>query len=176
MSTDTTSAAQAAQLELAVAQMESARRYTLQLLDGLSPDQWFWTPAAPTTHIAWQVGHLAVAEYGLMLFRQRGRAEIDANLMTGEFRKLFMKGTNPEAKPANYPSPAVILETLATVHRQALQEARTFDPSSLSAASDPPHAGPANRLGSLLFAAHHEMIHAGQIGLLRRMQGLPPVR
>ncbi len=166
----------AEQLDLALAQIESARRYTLQLLEGLSPEQWYWAPPAPTTHIAWQVGHIAVAEYGLVLFRQRGRLEVDAQLMSGEFRKLFMKGTNPTVSAANYPTPDEILTTLAKVHRQALDEARTYPPASLSAASEPPHAGPANRLGSLLCAAHHEMVHAGQIGLLRRMQGLPPVR
>ena len=166
----------AEQLQLALAQMESARRYLLSLLDGLSDEQWFWTPPSPTTHIAWQVGHLAVAQYGLMLFRQRGRLETDAQLMSGEFRKLFMKGTNPLAERANYPTVEEIRTTLSAVHRQAMAEGSRFEPAELSTATEPPHFGPANRLGSLLCASHHEMVHAGQVGLLRRMQGLAPVR
>jgi hypothetical protein len=32
------------------------------------------------------------------------------------------------------------------------------------------------RLGALLFSSHHEMLHAGQIGVLRRLLGKAPVR
>ena len=32
------------------------------------------------------------------------------------------------------------------------------------------------QLGSLLMASHHEMLHAGQLGLLRRMLGNQPIR
>jgi uncharacterized damage-inducible protein DinB len=41
---------------------------------------------------------------------------------------------------------------------------------------DPPWAVQATKLGCLLFCSHHEMIHAGQLGLLRRLLGLGPVR
>jgi hypothetical protein len=33
-----------------------------------------------------------------------------------------------------------------------------------------------NKLGALLMASHHEFLHAGQIGLLRRLLGKVPVR
>jgi hypothetical protein len=163
-------------LQSALDLFQSARKYTLSLVDGMTPEQWYWTPQPPASHIAWQVGHLAVAQYGLMLFRQRGRAEVDAELMSGEFRKLFMKGTNPQSDPTIYPRPDEIISVLNRVHDQALSEAANFDPSALDAATDPPHAGPPTRLGSLYFAGYHEMLHAGQIGLLRRLMGLNPIR
>ena len=75
-------------VELAIKHLESARAYMRGLVADLTPDEWFWTPQPPISHIAWQVGHLAVAEYGLMLFRQRGRQEVDGELMSGAFRKL----------------------------------------------------------------------------------------
>ncbi len=164
------------QLELAIAQVRAARQYTLTLLEGVPEDGWFWTPTAPITHIAWQLGHIAVAQYGLMLFRQRGRLPTDADLMSSDFRKLFMKGTNASAERSNYPSPQEIRTVLDAVHRQALDEAARFDPDDLSQPTEPPHAAFPNRLGSLLFASAHEMLHAGQIGLLRRLMGLSPIR
>jgi hypothetical protein len=68
---------------MALRQFQTARKYTLSLIEGLTPDQWFWTPQPPVSHVAWQIGHVAVAQYGLMLFRQRGRSSEDADLMAG---------------------------------------------------------------------------------------------
>ena len=39
-----------------------------------------------------------------------------------------------------------------------------------------PYAVHANKLGCLLFCSHHEMLHAGQLGLLRRLLGKEPIR
>ena len=66
-------------LELAQKQIQFARDYTIQLLDAIDTSRWFETPAGAPTHIAWQVGHLAMAEYGLVLFRQRGRQPVDTD-------------------------------------------------------------------------------------------------
>lgn len=166
-------------LEAAIRQIGFARRYTLSLLEDLSEDEWYWVPGdseSPVTHIAWQCGHIAMAEYGLTLFRQRGRASVDSELMSGKFRKRFMRGTTPTADRASCPSPTEIREVMDRVHGQLLKEAASFDGPSLDEPEEPPHAGFATRYGSLLFAAHHEMLHAGQIGLLRRLMGKPPLR
>jgi hypothetical protein len=163
-------------LTLALRQFETARAYMLSLIDGLSDEQWYWMPNPPICHIAWQIGHVSVAQYGLMLFRQRGRLPEDAQLMPSEFRKLFMKGSIPQADSKVYPRPDEILAVLHRVNEQALREAAEFSVSALDEPTDPPHAGPPTRLGSLLFAAHHEMLHAGQIGMLRRQMGLPSLR
>ncbi len=156
--------------------MKFARDYTKTLLDGLSDEQWFWSPQEMTTHIGWQVGHLAMAQYGLCLFRQRGRRSEDTELMSSRFRKLFMKGTTPKPDAGDYPSPMEIVEVLDRVHRQVLTEVPTFADESLDEAIDPPTAGYATKYGSLLMAVNHEMLHAGQIGLLRRLMGQDPVR
>ena len=85
-------------LELALKQIEFARSYTISLLAEIADDEWFTMPPGCSTHVAWQVGHLAMAEYGLCLFRQRGRAEIDSSLMTSPFRKAFSRGSVPEPR------------------------------------------------------------------------------
>ena len=109
-------------LELAIKQIAFARSYTLSLLEDYDDAQWFTVPEECTTHVAWQVAHLAMAQYGLCLFRQRGRAD------------------------------------------------------SLSESIDKPYAVYPNKLGALVFCSHHEMLHAGQIGLLRRLLGKTPIR
>jgi hypothetical protein len=163
-------------VELALQHLESARVYMRGLLEDLTPEEWFWTPQPAISHIAWQVGHLAVAEYGLMLFRQRGRQEVDSELMSGAFRKLFMKGTSASADRAGHPTPEEILAVLDRVHQQVLLEAPGYPDADLDQPIDPPHSVYPTRLGSLLFAGDHEMLHAGQIGFLRRLMGKAPVR
>ena len=179
-------------LETAIRRIEFVRNYTMTLLEDLEPDDWFWMPGGSktggsetggsetgnfTTHIAWQVGHIAMSEYGLTLFQQRGRnREVDAKLMSSKFRKLFMRGTDPSQDIENHPSPDEILSVLDKVHQQMRTEIVTYDGDSLDQELGPPTSSYATRYGALLFAGDHEMIHAGQIGMLRRLMGKAPLR
>ena len=163
-------------LELALKQIEFARSYTLSLLADIGPQEWFSMPPGSSTHVAWQVGHLAMAEYGLCLFRQRGRQPADLELMTSSFRKQFSRGSIPEADANTYPSPAEIRATLDRVHAQVLKEAAGFTAEQLKEPVEPPFAVEPTKLGCLLFCSHHEMLHAGQLGLLRRLLGKQPIR
>lgn len=164
-------------LAIAIRHIEFARQYSRSLLVDLDDDEWFWSPDQFTTHIAWQTGHLAMSQYGLTLFRQRGRdLSVDKELMTSKFRKLFMRGTQPVAEREAYPCPQEILAALDRVHEQMRKEILTFDGDQLDEPIDPPHSAYGTRYGALLFAGDHEMIHAGQIGMLRRLMGKPPLR
>ena len=163
-------------VELARKQIEFARSYTESLLADVEDADWFRQPAGVTTHVAWQVGHLAMAEYGLALFRIRGRQEVDAQLMSGEFRKQFSKGSKPDADPARNPPPDEIRRVFHRVHAQALSELDQYSDHDLEEAIPEPYAVYPNKLGGLFFCAAHEMMHAGQIGLLRRLLGKEPVR
>jgi DinB superfamily len=163
-------------LHLALHQIEFARAYLLGILAEIDEAEWFTMPALCPTHVAWQVGHVAMAEYGLCLFRQRGRQPIDLELMSSSFRKLFSRGTVPEADVGKYPSAAEIRATLDRVHAQVQTEAPAFTAEQLKEPVDMPYAVEATKLGCLLFCSHHEMLHAGQLGLLRRLLGKQPVR
>jgi len=165
-------------LAIAIRKIEFTRNYTMTSLEDLSADDWFWVPENArdyVTHIAWQVGHIAMSEYGLTLFRQRGRKLEDAELMSGKFRKLFLKGSTPKPDREAYPTPDEILEVLNKVHQQMRAEIASFE-QTLDEESGPPHAAFATKYGALLFAADHEMLHAGQIGMLRRLMGKSPMR
>ena len=163
-------------LSLALRQLEFARAYTQSVLAAIDEAEWFTMPPGCPTHVAWQVGHLAMAEYGLCLFRQRGRLPIDQELMTGSFRKQFSRGTTPECDPAKYPPAAEIRATFERVHAQVLKEVPLLTAEQLQQPVEMPYAAEATKLGALLFCSHHEMLHAGQLGLLRRLLGKQPIR
>ncbi len=163
-------------LELVCKQIEFSRDYTLSLLADIDDDDWFRQPREGVTHVAWQVGHLAMAQYGLGLFRMRGRRREDATLMSGQFRKKFSKSTTPDPNPANSPSPADIRNVLGRVHQQVMIELPHYGDAELDEPVDEPYALFATKLGGLYFCAAHEMMHAGQIGLLRRLLGKETTR
>ncbi len=162
----------------AIAQMRWMRSYSLQLIETIPHELWYkLTPGLPS-HVAWQVGHMAVAQYGLMLFRQRGRVESDMELMPGWLRKNFGRGSQPSTDPDDpkNPTPASLLERFHAIHAEACDLAATLEVATLTEPIDMPYAAYPTKLGALVFCPMHEAIHAGQIGVLRRALGLAPVR
>jgi hypothetical protein len=157
-------------------QMEFARRYTLDLLREVPDALWGVNPPGIPTNFGWQVGHIAMAQYGLMLFRQRGRAEGDLELMPGSTRKRYARGSTPEVHPTQVQPRQELLELLDRIHGQAMAYVAKMPAETLAEPTDMPYAGFPIKLGALLFCPMHESIHAGQIGLLRRAFGLAPVR
>ena len=163
-------------IEVVRRQIEFARTYTLSLIDDLKPDDWFRQPSEGVTHVAWQVGHLAMAQYGLCLFRIRGRQENDIMLMPSMFRRKFSRGSTPESAPSGNPPLTEIRAIFDRVYDQTMIELPDYTDEQLDAPVDQPYAVFGTKLGALYFSASHEMLHAGQIGLLRRLLGKTPVR
>lgn len=163
-------------LEVATRSIEYARSYTRQLLDDVQPDEWFQRPSGGITHLAWQVGHLAMAQYGLTMLRLRGKEPEDQEIITNSFFRTFKKGTQPSFDKSDYPPIEEILTVFRRVHESALQELAGYQDEDLQESLPEPHAVFDTKLGSVFFCSKHEMMHAGQIGLLRRELGKEPVR
>jgi len=79
-------------LEMAVNQIFRARRY---MLNHINDDDWFVQPESVATHVAWQVGHLAVAQYETALRGVRGERSYDTQLIPAAFRDLYGRGSVP---------------------------------------------------------------------------------
>jgi len=163
-------------LDAALGQIAFTRQYLLEMLAATPTELWHGIPSGGVTHIAWQVGHLAVSQYGLLMYRQRGRASGDLDLIPGWFRKRYGRGTVPQAEVAERDAAADLLARLARIHQQAIEELRQSDPARLLEPTEMPYAVYPNKLGAVLFAPLHEQLHIGQIGLLRRQLGLAAVR
>ena len=163
-------------LDLAVAQIKFARGYTKQLLSDIQEDEWFRRSDGCPSHLAWQVGHLEMAQYGLTLARIRGRERSDRDLVSKQFYACFKKGSDPFASDVEFPSIAEIHDTMERIHLASMEELAKHTDDSLSEKLPEPYAVFDTKLGSVFFCSSHEMLHAGQIGLLRRMLGKVPVR
>jgi hypothetical protein len=162
-------------VELALEQIVFARNYTIELLDQTPVADWFRQPPGGVSHIAWQVGHLAFAQYRMALWRIRGPQPQDDGLLPSEFARLFGIESVPDPDPGKYPSQADVRAVFDRVHEQTLRELRGLDESELDQPVPHPHRFAKTKLLALLWCAHHEMLHAGQIGLLRRQLGHRPL-
>ena len=149
-----------------------SRGYTLELLKDVKDSDWFSMPGG-VTHLAWQVGHLTIAQYRLALERIRGRVPGDAEVITEEFVEQFARGSTPEADPGKYPTPAELRRVMDRVHELVQREVPKFSDAELEQPLLSPHRLAQTKYEALLWCGYHESLHAGQIGLIKRLLGQP---
>jgi uncharacterized damage-inducible protein DinB len=156
-------------------QIVFARNYTAKLIDHVPEQDWFRQPTEGVSHIAWQVGHLAMAQYRMVLERVRGRRPGDEELISDAFLAHFGRESVPDPNPSRNPSVAEIRGIFMRVHQQVLDILLDLRDATLDEPILKPHSLCKTKRESLLWCANHEMMHAGQIGLLRRLLGQTPL-
>ena len=109
-------------LEFSIRQIEAARRDTLSFLKDIDEADWFRQPFEGANHIAWQIGHLTVAEYGLTMGEALDRRIQDVDWISKILRSLFKRGSAPRSDPAAYPAPVELRAMLDRVHDHVLSE------------------------------------------------------
>ena len=114
--------------------------------------------------------------YGLILLRIRGKEREDRAFITNDFIRCFKKGSTPTNDTSAYPTAEEIRATFDAVFARCLDEMQSFTSEVLAESLPAPTAVYENKLGSILFCPMHEMLHAGQIGALRRQLGKEPIR
>ena len=162
------------QLTAAIAQINAARQYTLGLLADLPADAWFFMPTPAVTHIAWQVGHISIAQYRLGVAFHREPNPADAAWLPANYRELFGRDSTPQADPSLYPTPAQILANLDEINRHVIAELAQLTDADLDRPVLQAHRFVKTVIEALFWCSRHESIHAGQIALLRRLHGLSP--
>jgi hypothetical protein len=162
-------------LTFALDQIAFARGYSTRLIDAVDPSEWFRIPPSGVSHVGWQVGHLTMAQYLLALDRIRGPRPEDEDLIPSAFLARFRRETVPDSDPSAYPEPAEIRAVFDRVNDQVLRELAGLDEAALDEPALRSHSIARTKLDSLLWCARHELVHAGQIGLLRRQLGHEPL-
>ena len=155
----------------ALERLHFARRYTEMVLSEVRDDDWN-VMVGGVTCIAWQAGHLAMADYRLLLERIRGTRETDESLISQDFLKRFGKGSTPSGE--GNPPRDEMMQVLVRVRTVAMETLSSLDSAVLAEKPETPHQLFDTKLGSLHWCAAHEMAHNGQISLLRRQCGRDP--
>lgn len=162
-------------LREALDQLDFTRKYTLARVESVPQAEWFTISPGGVSHLAWQVGHIAMAEYRLCLERLRPRTSADEALISDEFLKIFGRDSTPLADSKVYPTAAEIRATFDRVHARILEELPHYPDADLDLPPLKPHPLFNTRIAGLRYAPLHEMIHCGQIALIRRMLGQKPL-
>ena len=166
--------------ERIIYQLERTRVLTHQMIERVPHESWFEMPSG-ITHVAWNVGHIAVAEYFLGMIFVRGPKDEDAGLIREDYVELFGYGSVPQPDPSLYPSPGDLLQALDAVHRQLLLETKAMptaeleDPCLFPEGEFDHHPIFKQKGGALEWIAFHEHVHIGTLGLLRRELGSDPI-
>ena len=163
-------------LQAALDRVAQARGFVKMFLADLTRDEWFWQPPEVTTHVAWQVAHLSVAQYRLCLERIRGRVAADDAFMPEAYLERFMLGSKPVAGVEHNPPIAEIQRIFDAVYQQSLTELAKRTDEEMDVPLEQPRPMFKTKLSAVEWCAQHEFVHAGQIALLRRLMGKAPLR
>lgn len=157
--------------------IETAHRYSEMFLADIEGDQWYRQPSEGVTNLIWQLGHLAAAQYALGIERIRGPLPESESILPENFRPRYGKGSVPSPDPVQNQTPAELRAIRQRVHERVLALIPDLSAAELD---EPPHLGPhpmfKTKLECLEWCAGHELVHAGQIALLRRFLGKQPLR
>jgi hypothetical protein len=161
-------------LREAIDQIDFVRRYTLARIETVPLAEWFTIEPWGVSHVTWQVGHIAMAEYRLCLERLRPRTPADESLISDSFLKAMGRDSTP-GPASEFPPAAEIRTVFDRVHARVLAELPSYPDADLDLPPLKPHPLFSTRIAGLRYAPLHEMIHCGQIALLRRMLGQKPI-
>jgi len=117
-----------------------------------------------------------VAQYNLCLRRVRGRIAEDESLISEPFIEVFKFGSTPVPTRIENLGSEEIKRVFDAVHVQSLAELEKRSDAELNEPLEQPHPRFATKLGAVEFCSQHELVHAGQIAMLRRLMGKPPLR
>ena len=162
-------------IESLVQEVNQSRKYTNLLLNSIDEADWFRQSSDTVTHIAWQVGHLAVGQYRLALLVIRGPQPMDDQLISEAFINRFQPGSVPDPSVQGNPSVREIRDVFDRVHARTVSDMQQLTSDRLNEPVSPEHPMFSTRGGAIRWSTHHEYTHAGQISLLRRLLGYAPL-
>jgi hypothetical protein len=150
--------------------LETSRFVMSLYLSDLSDTELLLRPAEGANHAAWQLGHLVVSEAGYI----RGVAPDFALELPPRFEEIHAKGSGSVREPGGFLTKREYLELMneqrgCTLRALAAETNETLNrPGPEKMRSYAPTAGHVFAL-----IGSHEMLHAGQIAVVRRMLSKP---
>ena len=139
----------------------ATRQRMASTLKELTQEQWFAQPDGFANNIAWNVGHLIMAQQGLCY----GRMHIQPHIELAGMRAMYGGGTSPADWSEN-PETDELLRLFVELPQKMTADiaAGKFDsyvkPEPVEGRFPPPESV----MHGFIFNQHHEGMHAGAIG------------
>jgi hypothetical protein len=150
--------------------LTSTRWMTERYLSDLSDADLLVRPTAGANHIAWQLGHVIVAEANMFLPKLPGAKAVE---LPAGFAEQHGGQTASLEPPTGFLTKEQYLELLKSTRQAVLDALDALDDAALDADSGMgwdmvPTVG-----SNFIFIAEHEMMHASQFSVVRRALGKP---
>ncbi len=147
-------------------QHRTIRQFTLEDLKDISDEEVLWKPPAGMNPIIWLVGHICMAEDGLVLGLCKGRP-----LIREEFRNMFTRGSQVAEDLSMYPPVSEIIAKMADIHEQAVEYISGVTEEEMDKPLRRDMGVPflKKRGDALIQAQRHEAYHQAQIRQIRRL-------
>lgn len=143
-------------------------RVLLQNLDGLTPEQAFWTPAPNVNSINWLLGHIISARTGVTKVVRQQPVWDDGT------RSRYWDGSAPVTGEGEGVIDLMrMLFDFAESQRRLEAGFASITASELEAPAEPPSQRFGTKGNYTLYLQAHEMQHVGHIMIVRELLGLP---
>ena len=160
--------------DLIAATLSTTQKMLVRFTEDLTPQQYLHRACAGSNPIAWIIGHLVMSDRAA-LARAGVRPEQMPVLPEGFDRRF---GREADAPRASEFGDVKMLMPLFNRHRQLLIDAvKRMSPEALDAPLERPHPLFGQIVAEALnfMAGPHSSMHAGQISVIRRSLGKPPL-
>ena len=155
------------QVEKHVHSLQTARRLTLGLLEGISLADWLYQPVANGQHVLWIVAHLTKSDDWALV-------SLGGSRRLTFLDQYFNKALPIVSDATAYPSVEEVKALFDSAHHDFITRLSKIDESDLDRVTSGPIAEFAPNLGTLLVShVWHEGFHCGQLAMIRRSLGLP---
>jgi uncharacterized damage-inducible protein DinB len=140
--------------------------------NAIPPDQYMHQPFPGANHALWMMGHLATVDQ----FFLKSLAGADPTLYQ-KYKGTFFAKSQPSPDPANYPAPLAVRQYFDASRAAFRAWVESLDDEMLLAPLPTEQTKFSKNLAELLFRlVWHEGMHYGQLTVIRKSLGLPPVR
>jgi uncharacterized damage-inducible protein DinB len=153
-------------------QLKQVREFNEKMLEAFqTPEDWTHQIAPGTNHALWFAGHMTTADnYFISKLAPNRKKPLD------DWEALFGMGSKPTSNPDQYPPAAEVLDVMRERRAVLLELLAKETDADLAG---PPLEGPNDfwpDKGSIYeMIGWHEMLHAGQVSMVRRALGHKPV-
>ncbi len=149
--------------------IESAQMVSMAYLEDLSDKELFHRPCPGANHINWQVGHLLVAEHGMIEKVAPGSMPP----LPAGFAERYTKETASSDKPEAFSNKADLLSVAVEQRKGTLAALAKTSDADLDKPTGMDYAP--NLAAVFSLQGGHWLMHAGQWAVIRRQLGRPPL-
>jgi uncharacterized damage-inducible protein DinB len=148
----------------------SAGKLLRRFTEDLKPQEYLHRPTPQANCTAWLLGHLILADRGIL--KKLDVADIP-ELPAGFDKRFARDDTAPQAN--DFGDVSLLLPLFEKLHALVVQKVRDLSAAELDKPTEKQHPMFSTIGQWLNYMSHHITMHVGQITLIRRSLGRPPI-